>query len=226
VAAQRWQIEPLGQRAPRPVTTDRRPSGVFRASWDDTLRLLLDETGQLGRTGPVVLQLDADRSDIRVDGMLRARAHVEHPGVVVSFTSRFGPLTYATDAYEQRWSGDLTGWQANVRAVALSLTALRAVDRYGVSRTGEQYTGWRALPAGTGAQPVGGVTADQALAMLRHHAGITDPAVLADLEPAALLRMARLRTHPDRGGTRPDWDAVDTAARALRLTTAGAVARG
>ena len=37
----------------------------------------------------------------------------------------------------------------NLRSIALGLKALRAVDRYGVSRRGEQYAGFRAaLTAG------------------------------------------------------------------------------
>jgi hypothetical protein len=41
-------------------------------------------------------------------------------------------------------------WQHNVRAIALGLEALRKVDRYGITRRGEQYAGWKALPAGIG----------------------------------------------------------------------------
>jgi hypothetical protein len=45
-------------------------------------------------------------------------------------------LVYATDACDF--------WQHNVRSIALGLAALRAVDRYGISRRGEQYAGYRA----------------------------------------------------------------------------------
>lgn len=38
-------------------------------------------------------------------------------------------------------------WQHNVRSIALALQALRAVDRYGVTRRAEQYRGWGKLPA-------------------------------------------------------------------------------
>jgi hypothetical protein len=209
MAEQRWRIEPLGLWAPRPVTTDRRSSAVFRASWDDTLRLLLDEADALGRTGPLVLQVAADVTDIRQDGMLRARARVTFPGVVVSFGSRFGPLEYATDAYDQQWTGTLPGWQANVRAIALSLVALRAVDRYGVSRRGEQYTGWRALPSTT-------LTADEAAALIRAHAGNGTPA--GGPVDARMWRRARAAAHPDRhDGARTAWDQVEAAAGVLGL---------
>jgi hypothetical protein len=53
-------------------------------------------------------------------------------------------LIYATDACEL--------WQHNVRSIALGLEALRAVDRYGITRRGEQYAGFRAaLTAGSAA---------------------------------------------------------------------------
>jgi hypothetical protein len=145
----RFQVRPLGVWG-RPVTESRTPSNRFSASWDDTIRLLLFEVDRLDGD-LIVVQVDGDPGDIRGDGMLRTRARVGFPGVRVSFRSRYGPLTYATDAYEGMFYGDMPGWQANVRAVALSLQALRAVDRYGVTSSGEQYRGWSAIPARTAA---------------------------------------------------------------------------
>src|SRR3984957_9239709 len=152
-----WQIRPLGPWLGA-VTGDRKSSGVFRANWDETLILLGDEVQALGGDGPVVVQADVTEADLRPDGMLKARAKIgDFPGVIISFNSKHGPLRYATDAYEQRWDGAMPGWQANVRAIALSLASLRAVDRYGVTKRGEQYTGWSALPA---ARPGGSVLFD------------------------------------------------------------------
>ena len=130
----RYEIRPLvwsGPQCPR-----RWPSSRFKAKWDSTLELLGRETDLLDAS-VVVLQLDVIEGDIRRDGMLRASAKVGFPGVRVSFDSKHGPLTYATDRYEQLYSDDMPGWQANVRAVALALEALRAVDRYGISSSGE-----------------------------------------------------------------------------------------
>ncbi len=88
-----------------------------------------------------MLQIDIREQALRLDGGLRANARpVDFPGVRISFESKHGPLTYATDTHEF--------WQHNVRGIALGLQALRAVDRYGVTKRGEQYTGWKALPAG------------------------------------------------------------------------------
>jgi hypothetical protein len=75
-------------------------------------------------------------------------AKVGFPGVRIAFESKYGPLTYATDEFVTR-----PARLADQRPrIALALQALRAVDRYGVTKRGEQYTGWKALPAGK-AQP-------------------------------------------------------------------------
>ena len=136
---------------------------------------------------------------------------------MISFKSRFGPLRYATDAYEQEYYGGLTSWQANVRAIALALEALRAVDRYGVSKRGEQYTGWKAIEA-----PRAGHFADAAAAeaWMRTYAGdslhLAGPGGRIDRMPLRDLyrAMARLM-HPDVGHPRADWDRLDEARRLL-----------
>jgi hypothetical protein len=210
MAEPRYQMRPLGQWTD-PVTTPRQSSSVFRATWDDTLVLLRDEAEHLDVTYPIVIQVDVTELDLRQDGMLRSKARVgDCPGVIVSFTSKHGPLRYASDAYDQRWQGSPPGWQANVRAIALALTALRAVDRYGVSKTGQQYTGWRAIEAGNGtAFP----SADAALAWMQEMAG---PNVAGALTPGAVWNRLARRMHPDVPGSDPaDWDRLQGARQLL-----------
>lgn len=139
----RFEIRPLGLWD-RPLTEERRSSAQFRATWSDTINLLKSEVEHLGGT-LVIVQIDVTEGDIRRDGMLRANAKTNSPKVKISFDSIYGPLTYATDTYVQLWTGAMPGWQANVRAIALGLQALRAVDRYGITKTGEQYRGWTAI---------------------------------------------------------------------------------
>lgn len=199
-----WQIEPLGPWT-RPTTKDRAPSGRFKASWTDTLDLLARETEKLGCRTAIAVRVNVQTGDIRRDGMLRANARVGFPGVAVSFESRFGPLTYATDAYDH--------WQANVRAIALSLEALRAVDRYGVSKSGEQYAGWRAIESSTSA---GFNSRADALKFLR----ILVEDIAGQLPTPELLRRAAKHAHPDQnGGDRSRWDRVDQARRLLNGET-------
>jgi len=207
----RYQIRPLGPW-PGPVTASRKSSGVFQADWDSTLVLLRDEIDKLDGEYPVIIQIDVSELGLRQDGMLKTRASVgPFPGVIVSFQSRHGPLQYASDAYEQRYMGSLPGWQANVRAVALALEALRAVDRYGVSKRGEQYTGWRALPAGNGSP---WLTADNALHWMRDR--MTRAVGAHSIrEPRELYRGLVKILHPDVGGDPADWHRLDVARHLL-----------
>jgi hypothetical protein len=141
---QRYEIRPLvGWTGP--VTKHRRPASTFRAAWSDTLDLLGRETLMLGAR-LVVIQIDVTEGEIRRDGMLRANARVSTPGVKVAFESKHGPLTYATDEFGH--------WQANVRAIAEALTALREVDQYGLG-VGTQYSGFMPSGARLMATPAG-----------------------------------------------------------------------
>ncbi len=212
----RYEIRPLGGWD-RPITDPRTGSGTFRADWESTLDLLGREVELLGAQ-LVVVQIDAKDAELRRDGMLRSRVNVRFPGVKVSFESHHGPLTYTSDAYEPRWGGDPPGWQANVRAIALALQALRAVDRYGVSSRGEQYRGWTAITAGgRGAT----MSLEEAAALLAggDHTALTKAQILAQPNLAdTVYREAVKIYHPDRGG---DPDLFDRLTRAReRLVSA------
>jgi hypothetical protein len=163
----------------------------FRAAWSQTVSLLAKELRQLDAEH-IVLQLAVTERDLRVDGMPRANARLWNPAVILSFDSKYGPLRYATGEYDD--------WQDNVRAIALSMQALRAVDRYGVSKRGEQYTGWRAIPMST--DSAGSLqNAQQAQEYL-------------DREFGGDLRRALFETHPDHGG---DSDEFRRVVRAKEL---------
>lgn len=209
--AMKYEVRPLVAWTD-PETSPRRGSHIFKASWRDTLDLLGVEIDKLGGD-LVVMQVDVREGDIRNDGMLRANAKVGHPGVAISFDSDFGPLRYATDAHEKQYGwAKLDGWQANVRAIALSLEKLRAVDRYGVTRRGEQYTGWKALPVSSG---VTFPSADEAARwLIEQTAELAGTCSLSDR-----YRSAARRWHPDAPTSDPDeWEKLSNA-RTL-LTTA------
>jgi hypothetical protein len=209
-------IRPLGPWLD-PVTENRRGAHLFRASWQDTLDLLEKETDLLG-ADQVILQIDVTEGELRRDGMLRATARVGFRGVRVAFESVHGPLTYATDAYERQHGYGLASWQANIRAIALALEALRAVDRYGVSGRGEQYRGWQAISS----RPAE-MTVEQAAEFLAHWARdkrYTADAILRDRSLAARAwRVAAQRAHPDAGG---DSDTFSRLTLARELLDGGA----
>ena len=201
-----WKVVPIDWRGPR--TVKRKPS-PFRASWSQTVALLHRELVHLGATD-ILLQLAVRDRDIRLDGWVRANASPSDPGVVLTFESRdYGALSYPCDRF--------TSWQDNVRAIALALEALRKVDRYGVTRRGEQYRGWKALPPGRGTIPV--QTPLAAVNTLAGRAGLTVMAGEVLASPAmgrALYRAAARAAHPDKGGSREAWDAVELAWRTLQ----------
>lgn len=126
---------------PGPLKRDRRRS-PFSSPLGTTMRLLARELDMLDAK-QIVLQAAFRERDIRLDGLPRANAYPEHPGLILAFDSRYGPLQYSTDEFRS--------WEDNLRAIALSLESLRRVDRYAVSKRGEQYRGWRALSTGTDA---------------------------------------------------------------------------
>jgi len=206
----RYEIQPLGHWD-RPITSPRANAGRFKATWKSTLALLTREVDLLGGS-LIILQIDVKEGEIRRDGMLTARAKVGFPGVKVSFDSRHGPLTYASDAYEPLWYNDPPAWQANVRAIALALEALRAVDRYGVTRSGEQYRGWTAISAKSGEFEM---SREDAAKLLTGDPGCpwSPSDVQANREQVeAAYRWAAKKHHPDVGGD-PELFRRLTAAR-------------
>lgn len=165
-----------------PEFSQRRLNSIFRAGWKDTLERLKFELRKLGAE-EVVIEIAMEDKDIRLDGWPRGRATARHPGVIVSFESKHGPLRYGTDAFPS--------WEENIRAIALGLESLRRVDRYGIGSRGEQYRGWKALPSGNGESLL-----ERGRKLIEAHGGV---------------RAAQRATHPDTGGNADDFAAVQAA---------------
>lgn len=192
---------------PGPMTPDyQRTDSPFRASWADTVTLLEKEVGMLaGPNATVIVQAAITEADCRLDGWIKANARPSHPGVIVAFDSKHGPLRYSTDKHRSSSSWLLPGWQANVRAVALGLEALRKVDRYGIARGGEQYRGWKALPSGES-------SAAKAKALLFDVSGVESP---TGTDVGSIYKRALIRSHPDHGGDAETLRQVMEAGRLL-----------
>lgn len=208
-------------RWPHSLTRDRRRSN-FSAQWSDTLTRLERELWYLRKGeqyAPAVLQIAMREQDFRIsDGMPRATAKAEHPGVILSIESRYGQLSYPCDTF--------TRWQDNLRAIALGLEALRKVERYGITQTGQQYRGWQAIEAK--ATPLAQTPAGAAVYLAKAAQGNDDSVsdwahrILHNPETArSTYRKARANAHPDRhAGDRTAWDAVESAANTLRAAGA------
>lgn len=208
------QFEPLEQWPQgheRTAAADRRRS-PFRAPYSRTLEQLEKELRAVGADA-VVIQLDLGADSIRLDGMPYANARFgDDPGVVLSFETDEGRFMYPCDTY--------TRWQENLRAIALTLEKLRAVDRYGVAQRGEQYVGWKALPEDVDRR----LSAKDAATIIARTAGIGDGKVDAAIGDIlgdrklfhAAYRKAAGYAHPDRaGGTEAAFHRLQTAREIL-----------
>lgn len=201
-----YLTRPLSDRTWLRPQAQRVPTR-FSAKWLDTLDLLYREVDMLdGRD--LVIEVDLTEADLRLDGTIRAKARASSPAVIVSFESKHGPLMYRCDRFYAQYSGQPDDWQQNVRAIALTLESLRAVDRYGATASGQQYAGWKAI----GATPAV-ITPLAAWTELRDLAGLPPGAPARD---ERIIGLARRNAHPDTGGTREQWDRFHRAYGVVR----------
>lgn len=205
-------VRPISDRTP---FTGKYRLSLFTVKWHQVLDLLQREYDALNGKH-LVIEVDVEERAIRNDGGIYANAKARTPAVRVAFESKHGPITMATDQFVRQAyrSGSMEDWQHNVYAIAKSLEALRLVDRYGVTKRGEQYTGWKAIGAGTGLAPTG-LTTDRALRIICDESGFVG--INTDVEVLTrAVRQAQFRAHPDRNdGDRSRYDAVDQAQQVL-----------
>lgn len=203
---------------PATETRNRRRAPFFRKNvmsrmnervlLSDSLHLVTKEARALG-CSELVLEADYRETDFRLDGGLRANANPRSPRIVVSLVnSKHGPLRYPCDTFDR--------FEDNVRAVGLALEALRMVDRYGVTRRGEQYAGWKALPSST--EPT--VDVESAARILAAEGGPAWEGRAASIKGEAVHAKAAAldslrRTHPDVGGSADAFHRVQVARKVL-----------
>lgn len=174
--------------------TSGRDKAPFRAPYSATIDLLDKELFQLSAKD-VVIQAYFDARDIRNDGWPRSSARPSQPGIILSFTRRS-----IWNAVKQRYDVDqfsfpcdtFDSWEDNLRAIALALEALRKIDRYGVTRSGEQYKGFAQLPAPS--ESNGRMSETEARTFIRTWGGMNGETVDAYRRAAAIL-------HPDNRQT-------------------------
>lgn len=200
---------------PHDYTLDRR-SSPFSSSLTTTLDTLGRELRHLGtgrRNAESVLQIAMREQDFRIDGLPRANATPQHPGVILNIESRHGTLSYPCDTF--------TRWQDNLRAITLGLEALRRVERYGITQTGQQYRGWHAIESKPAVDAVSAACVvlariawpnenDECQARWAHK--ITSDQRIRH----TTYRQARAKAHPDRhAGDRALWDHAEGAIAVL-----------
>lgn len=190
---------------------ERRSRYTFKAKWSSTLDLLERELVYLGAENLVIQCYPKNgMSDIRLDGMMRANAQIVESGVILSFDSKHGPLSYPCDSCEL--------WQHNIRSIALALEALRSVDRYGVTKRAEQYKGWEKLPAPGAVHEF--PSEIEAMMFLSDLLGES----ISNEEPelSEAIRKAKVIAHPDRGGNKKQFKMVVAAEETIRGGSRGA----
>lgn len=208
-----------------------RKDHTFSATFRDTMSLLRREAGLIGAPD-VTIAVDVDPNQIRQDGQMRADAKVRSDEIEVYLPeSNVGSLRYTCAAFTRTWSWRLPGWQANVRAVALGLEALRRIERYGLGRGTEQYAGFGALPPGDPIALGAAMTVEEAAWFIAQHSVEegSDPEtwwaeVQADPSFAlALFKDAAKVHHPDQGGDPAVFRRLIQARDLLRETFPDAV---
>jgi hypothetical protein len=155
-----------------PYPPREKQHGSFPSRWEAKLDKLEDEITRL-KGDDVVIGIVLGDQWISLSGGLKAGAigQVSHPGVEVSFGLPDGRrLIFYTDAYRSV--------QYNLGAIANGLEALRAVDRYGITSSAEQYAGFAMLAPG-------GADADRGRRLVEEHGSVAK---------------ALFATHPDQGG--------------------------
>lgn len=202
-----------------PPRTGGNQTSLFRCGPTKAYQMLADEVRRIGGDA-VIIEAGFREDQIRNDGWPYSSARPSHSAVRVSFHSRHGPLSFECGTYKTI--------DDNLYAIALTMQALRAVDRYGAVKGAQQYKGWKQLPGDQPPeQPTTAVDLRMAAAFLCKLAGEPDSMIPAVLNlPSSIrevYRAAALRCHPDRGGS-PEMMARVNAAKDLieKYQTAGA----
>lgn len=226
-------------------TLDKWPYGgkgdrnsPFKASYPKTVSLLKDELTRINARR-VAIQSGHWGDDIRMDGLPRVNARVPRfPGVCLTF-EKFTP-SGKIDAQNRPLGSyvllefpcsTFNHWEDNLRAIALTLKAIRETKKYGVGRVDrdQHYEGFqhKRVEARAGAPSNGKMTVEAAAAVIAACAegGWTSDVIARSAdEMEAAYRQAARNTHPDFGGTTVSMAAVNNAAQVLRANfkTAGA----
>ncbi len=169
----------------------------------------------LGVRADVVIQVALKERDIRLDGRPRADSRrPEHPGVILTFTATIDgkttPLSFACDDCQQ--------WEDNLRAIVKTLEHLRGADRYGVTKSGEQYRGWNALPPAIITPQT--MNVEEAAQFISNQIGTGSgyPKIVEGVDAFRWsYREAAKRWHPDnfQGVQHPEWNKLQQAKEVL-----------
>ncbi len=174
---------PLAWPTGKPRTlADRRMRSQFKVSFAQARDQLLTELGRMQASKIVI----STNIQLRRDGLPYANfREPQDPGVALYFVAFKKSYAFACD----QW--DLT--RDNLRAIGCHITALRGMERWGVSRMEEVFSPF-ALPAAIPWWSVLGVKQEASFEQVR----------------TAYRRLSQ-KHHPDAGGDRAAWDRIVNA---------------
>lgn len=211
------QIRPVVNWPGKENTNPRRSQ--FKCGYKNTLQLL---DGELDRANTVdgswFMEMWVDPRDLRLDGQLRANVRVRKPGIIFRFSRFTGRIMQRSDGTRYKETQDISypcdafdDWQDNLRAVALSMEALRKVERYGVFKY-DDIISRLALPSAEGSVS----TKESAAAFLAQHSGVSREEILfSPTAMASAYRKAAGALHPDSGGDKEDFIKLQEARKVL-----------
>lgn len=187
-------------------STPNRKASPFAVKYAKLLSDLERELKHL-RARDVIIQAFVRPEDIRNDGWPRSSARFYGPGIILSFlNAKREQISFPCDTFKN--------WDCNLRAISLTLTALRSIDRYGVTKGSEQYAGWKRL--GAPAQESKKDT-EWAFSHLAAMAGVEPRAIRGNRVAIDLAyRSAAKRCHPDTGGNTEAFQLLQEAMNILR----------
>lgn len=205
------RFRPLDQWPGNQTASWKQKTGSFKAGWSQTLDLLERELNHL-RAKNIIVEGYFTFQQIRNDGWPKSTARPSKPGIVLSFDlgkpGKTGRMVMPCDRFDN--------WESNLRAIALTLEHLRAVERYGVTtERAEQYTGWLKLPAASGVDE-----ANEHAKTLISLSGFTQTDIhfvqANQDEFERIWKAAARATHPDAGGDAEQFKKVIAARDRLK----------
>lgn len=165
--------------------------GRFHVAFAKSRDLLLKEIRLLGGCDPIL----SSNIPLRRDGLPYANTtQSDDPGVAVYFKYKDKAMCFASDSYRKV--------EDNMRALALTIAAIRGMERWGASDMMERaFTGFIALPAPMAFD-------------WRDVLGIQTDADWTDVEEA--YKRARSAAHPDKGGSPEAFQRVEDSLAAAK----------